>query len=182
MQNEPKPYEIYRHFKGKMYQVLNIAVNSEDGSRMVVYQQLYSPYQVYVRPYQMFISQVDRVKYPMADQIYRFQLVEPDSGMDIDRTIVQNKKDEPVSMQNTIDSGDETAGISPVLMSFLDADTYERKLEILSMMHQNITQEDINTIAASLDVEVEAGELETRYDAVKNCLVTLERFECNRLR
>ena len=69
------PYRVYHHFKGKRYIVLDIAEHSETGDRYVVYKALYGEYKTYVRPYDMFASEVDHVKYPEVQQKYRFELV-----------------------------------------------------------------------------------------------------------
>ncbi len=73
MRPNPKPQEIYRHFKGNVYQIITIARHSETKVKMVVYQQLYAPYEVYVRPLDMFMSKIDTYKYPNEKQKYRFE-------------------------------------------------------------------------------------------------------------
>lgn len=67
---------VYRHFKGKLYLVLDLAHHSETGEQYVVYKALYGDCKTYVRPYLMFASGVDREKYPDVKQTYRFELVE----------------------------------------------------------------------------------------------------------
>lgn len=66
--------KIYRHFNGKLYRVIAIAEHTETSELFVVYQALYNN-RVYVRPYDMFVSEVDKEKYPRAKQEYRFELV-----------------------------------------------------------------------------------------------------------
>ena len=69
------PGDVVRHFKGKKYEILYIAKDSETMEAVVVYRALYGEQGVWVRPLEMFLSPVDREKYPDAAQTYRFEKV-----------------------------------------------------------------------------------------------------------
>jgi len=74
MENEVVIHGIYRHFKGDYYMVEDIATHSETREKYVVYRALYGERNLYIRPYDMFLSEMDREKYPNVEQQYRFQL------------------------------------------------------------------------------------------------------------
>ncbi|MCI8272844.1 MAG: DUF1653 domain-containing protein [Clostridia bacterium] len=70
---------IYKHFKGDYYLVEDIAKDSETKGEMVVYRRLYGEGDLWVRPLDMFLSEVDHEKYPNVEQKYRFELQEIES-------------------------------------------------------------------------------------------------------
>lgn len=65
---------IYKHFKGDYYIVEDVATHSETREKYVVYRALYGDNNLYIRPYEMFMSKVDKNKYPNVEQEYRFEL------------------------------------------------------------------------------------------------------------
>lgn len=157
----PKPQEIYKHFKGNLYQITAVAEHTETGEMLVVYQALYGDFKTYARPLDMFVSRVDRSKYPDAEQEFRFELQGDGAGR-------QREESEPE--------------LDPMLLEFLDSDDYAQKLNILAALHHRITDDMIATMAIACDVEISEGDTEERYAALKNCLLTLERYESNRIR
>ena len=74
--NELKIKGVYRHFKGDYYIVEDVAQHSETKEKYVVYRGLYGKGELYIRPYDMFLSEVDHKKYPNEKQKYRFELQE----------------------------------------------------------------------------------------------------------
>ena len=80
MNRELKINGIYKHFKGKYYIVVDLAYDSETKEEMVVYRRLYGDGSLWVRKKDMFLSAVDKIKYPNVEQKYRFELVEEIDG------------------------------------------------------------------------------------------------------
>ncbi|MDA3731159.1 DUF1653 domain-containing protein [Niameybacter massiliensis] len=65
----------YRHFKGKLYYIHDIAVHTETEELMVSYQALYPPYGMWVRPLKMFVEEVEPGREDnITGQKYRFEL------------------------------------------------------------------------------------------------------------
>ena len=82
--------DIVRHFKREwvsaetseyLYKILAFASHTETGERLVIYQGMYSPFKICARPYAMFMSEVDREKYPEIKQKYRFEKLEDQDGV-----------------------------------------------------------------------------------------------------
>lgn len=203
----PKPHEIYKHFKGNLYQITAIAEHTETGETLVVYQAMYGDFKIYARPLAMFMSPVDREKYPDAEQEFRFELQGPEEarqkterkaalcGEVISTAESQTSatadspreaesrsasEQEPVCEEEAELS--EELDLDPLVLEFLDSDSYEQRLNILAGLHHRITDDMITTMAIACDVEINEGDTEERYEALKTCLLTLERYECNRLR
>ena len=76
---------VYRHFKGFTAKIITIATHTETGESLVVYEcsgkAVNSNHEdgIYARPLEMFLSEVDREKYPDVKQKYRFELIEEDT-------------------------------------------------------------------------------------------------------
>lgn len=70
---------IYKHFKGDLYLVEDIAIHSESDDKLVIYRALYEDTKLYAIPLDRFLSPVDKEKYPDVDQEYRFELQDIES-------------------------------------------------------------------------------------------------------
>ena len=197
--SRPMPQEIYRHFKNELYQVIAIAKHSESGEELVIYQALYGQFGIFARPLDMFLSEVDHIKYPHADQKYRFEKVVfgkrgaqielkkeeslPQQELEVEETTVQEEV--PVSdlifnkKKNEAEMGETP---NPDLIRFLDAETLEEKRRILVDIRTRLTDRLIDDLADSLDVIVEEGSIDERYKDLLFCVDTMKRFEVERLR
>lgn len=65
--------KIFRHFKGDLYLVLDVVTHSETREKMVLYKALYGDCGMFVRPYDMFIEEVEEGKENPTGQKYRFE-------------------------------------------------------------------------------------------------------------
>jgi hypothetical protein len=205
----PKPGEIYNHFKGNPYQIITVAIHSETQEPMVVYQALYEDFKTYVRPLEMFLSEVDHMKYPVVKQKYRFELRNTNSIEFVlkptEEASEQNKmlKEDIVihAVENTADrfsaritehSTEQEViseqivtpegSVNAILLKFLDAGSYSKKLEVITSNRKHLNDRLINDMAVSLDCAVDEGPLDQRIQGLIYCLQAMCRFEDKRLR
>lgn len=197
MERIPRTGDICQHFKGNLYRVLTLARHTETDEELVIYQALYGDFAVYARPLSSFMERLDAGKYPQDAGRERFALV-PDGGMPLQPVSAvpsAGKAETPVETpaarqaprpeQAAADTPEEAQAesfLDPGLTAFLDADSYEKKLDIFSSLRGRADKDMLNTIAVSLDLELSEGTVEEQYETLKNCLLMLERYECSRLR
>lgn len=196
MNQIPQAGEIYQHFKGKLYRIVALATHTETGEQLVIYQALYGEFQVFARPLSMFLEKVDAKKYPDAAGKDRFMRIPMAEAAAVPQPVPAPSENpvelRPAAMlsESTVEPRPAAASSEssvepqpdPGLLAFLDADSYEEKLEVFASLEGKVDLHMLNAIAASLDLELSEGSLEEQYDTLKSCLMTLERYECNRLR
>lgn len=186
----PNPGDLYRHFKGNLYQIITVAIHTETEEPLVIYQALYGDYRTYARPLLMFLEEVDKAKYPDVNQIYRFEKINRESLKDaennenrqsqIEKQLAEYKNE--VYTELRVEPENELGLVNKDLLAFLDADSYEEKLEILYTIRNEMDDRLMTNIEMSLDLSGHEGTIDDRFDYVKNNLQTLSKFESKRLR
>ena len=191
----PKTGEFYRHFKNKLYQIVTVAEHSEDGQKLVIYQALYGDFKVYARPLEMFISEVDHKKYPDVTQKYRFERVELEANVKSDvvsietvkvgqkvkeATLAQPVEKDIVACQKeqVTEEGCPDAG----LLAFLDEDNWDMKYNILVSLRDKMTDKLVDDLAVAMDVVIPDGPIDKRYEELKICVRTRQKYESQHLR
>ena len=186
----PKTGEFYRHFKNKLYQIVAVAEHSEDGQQLVIYQALYGDFKVYARPLEMFVSEVDHEKYPEVTQKYRFERVELAPVAKNETSPVVRQVEEAALCTLVKDAVQEvTAPASvdgecpePGLLEFLDERDWDMKYNILVSLRDKMTDKLVDDLAVALDVVIPEGPLDKRYEQLKICFRTRQKYENQHLR
>ncbi len=192
---EPKAFEIYRHFKGNLYQIIALAEEEGTGKMLVVYQGLYAPFKIYARPLSEFLERLDRVKYPNAAQEYRFERMADTEAVGTLRgerneeraaAVIPSERlpeSRDVAVLEKLPDVTETAGgIDPNLLLFLDAREPEDKLDALFRIKSFLTPDMLTVIEMSQGMEPqEEWTMEERYKHIKNDIITKQKYEQKRI-
>ncbi len=198
--------KFYRHFKGGLYQVLNIAKHCDTSEQLVVYQALYGTFEVYARPLESFCEMLSPEKYPDRIQQHRFEEISRDEisviyGNELKEQLLekygQNKnkaasagsglngefqKGINTTVKSSIYNEAITAGVSPVLIMFLEADSADKKLEVIKNNYLSIDEKTLTNIEVSLDIIGNEGTLDDRIRYITDNLRTKAQYENMRLR
>ena len=197
----PVAGQIYKHFKGNLYKVLAVAVHTESEEKLVVYQSVENPDRVFARPLEMFMSDIDRFRYPLIRAKYRFTLVsEPEVENDgeetkeeetIKETPNEDTKGEDVKDEETEEQSDDDSAvykdngelvIDPYVEGVLDEKEFSKKIEFFEMLRGKCTEDMLTTIAISLDIQLQEGSIEDKYSQILRTLKMHEKYETSRLR
>ena len=158
----PRAGEFYMHFKGKLYQIVTVAIHTETEEPLVVYQAMYGTFKTYARPLAMFLSEVDHEKYPDVQQ------TEQDSEAEL--------VDEVTAQENECDETEETADIEP-LLKFLDETDLHERLNILLQYRDQITETMLESMGMAMDCVLNGKTLEEKYYELDKVIRTKLQYE-----
>ena len=202
MREIPKELQVYKHFKGSLYQIVAVAVHTETTDKLVVYRSLKNPERVFARPLDMFLSEVNHKKYPDVKAKYRFTLldeVEDEISEEEDKVetsdftdnivegsseekIEDSKDAETVSDDEKIYKEDGTLVLDPVIEKILDSKEYTDKIEAFELLRGKCDENMLSTIAMSLDIQLSGETLDEKYADILKCLRMHQKYETTRLR
>lgn len=196
--------QIYRHFKGRLYQVIGIAEHTETGEPLVIYQALYGTFKLYARPYEMFASEVDRSEYSVEEypQQYQFEPVELTTCEEgAERDNPNGDPSERITGKSLVKAGEHVLGSAlgsdvansdgvagrkmmqtgqEFLMAFLETDSYREKLDILQAIGNDCTEAIVNSMALSLDMGLKGNSMEECKEEIRQSLMLHMKYEGRR--
>ncbi len=165
--------DFYKDKKNNLYQIVCEAYDLENKERKVIYQALYGDFSIYSLDYKKFLSK--------GEEEYGFEKV---SNEDVS-LIAARQKDESIeeSKSSAVNStSSKQYHISNVLELFLDARSYSEKRKILSDNKDNISQSDLDSMYAVLEIASFEGEVKYQVEKLMRYLGMQEHYEGSRLR
>lgn len=156
----PKVSEFYDLAKDKKCQIIAVAPHTETKETMVVYQELYDVFGVYVSPLPIFLEKINLKK-------------------ELEKEVKKEVKKEIKKIEDTFVA--KNAGES-YMIKFLDAKTYKERIEILDMIKPYCTESILQNFAVSLDMNLSGNELEEQFIEFRKALALRMKYEAGRLR
>ncbi len=149
----PEANELYKDRYGNLIRVISPASDITSGERTVVFCDIYDASRVFTATLE-----------------------------DFQALYLKTQRPNDISGASIPEEEDQSEGVPEELLRFLDAETFEEKLEIFHGMRSIADDALIDAVAVSLDTEIDAGALEERFNKLEEHLKTLKKYECNRLR
>lgn len=159
----PKAGDVYRHFKGKKYRILCNAISTETGEDMVIFETMEGSRKVYASLLESFLSPLDQVRYPHADQKYRFELCR---GME----------DGPSSELRR--QGNTTS----LILKFLELEDNEARIQFLRRHQTEIDSRFLTAASESMEFAETGESVEERLASLMRFLRTKLQYEGRRMR
>lgn len=174
----PAAGQLFQDKEGAILQFIVAAAEKGKSGKVAVYQELSGEYGIYAMDYGEFLKEMTPRSPEKEGQI-------PGDTLNIQEKSVREPEKaiwQPEIRVEQNESTDRKEEIHPLLLSFLEADTYEEKLNIITGGRKHLNDRLINHMAISIDCIVDEGKLEDRIDHLIYCLKTHARFEDKRLR
>lgn len=181
MERTPRPGEIFYLTKDEPYQVITMGIHKETCENMVIYQALFGEYNTYVLPLSKFIVEVQGDISKLHTPIVHTPDTPKTQNEQSEKILNEDERNEDAGNEDK-ENSDSWENVNQVLLSFLDAETYSNKLEIITAHIKEIDDRLINNMAASLDCTVDDGPMDQRLQGLICCLKQLSRFEVRRRR
>lgn len=183
----PAPGEFYRHEKGNLYQILAIAIHTETKEPLVVYQALYGEFKIFACPLPLFLGKTEEGKERFVKTEIGNVVPVPETTDDSiasreahEEASAALLQEEPEELIEEI--GTEKQDFYERMEQFYDAGSYEKKLDYLFALHDDLNDTALANIALSLDIAVPEGSFEERFQSIVSCLKTMKKYQSSRLR
>lgn len=184
MGKTPGPGEIFYLKEDKPYQVITMGFHKETGESMIIYQALFGEFKTLVLPLNRFVNEVqkDIIKIHKETDNSLPLFHEKTIAKVIQGNATQDNVQDMEEQSKEVEYKEPEEKINPILVDFLDAETYSEKLEVITTNLDDIDNRLINNMAVSVDCNVDDGNLDERLQELIYCLNKKSRFEDKRLR
>ena len=184
----PVPGDFYRRDPDKLYQIITVAQDVDDGGYKVVYQALTGEFPVYTEPMERFLAETNRVRprksagtYEPGRQDQGMQTAGAQApGMQASESMKTNGQesgDIREDIHQTLSEDPEEGTVNPRILEFLDASTNQEKLDILQKIRREIDDKLMDDLAMSMDLTLNGKDVQQKYKELQNCLLTYIKYE-----